>query len=122
MPEFGLRIEGPLDEWIEGLDQFAEDMERESADLWHGAVKAMFDRSQEVVHVQTGELKASGEFEVEVVDGEVVASVEYHAEHAVYEHARGGDHAFLQRAWEDTADEFEDRLEETFDRVVNRWR
>jgi HK97 gp10 family phage protein len=44
----------------------------------------VFDTSQELVPVDTGELKASGHMEVAQVGKQVFASISYDAEHSVY--------------------------------------
>lgn len=97
---------------------------------WKQATEAMFDASQEVVHVITGNLKASGRIEVTPELGAVVGEVAYGGEvgidrfvdYAEYEAARGGEHDYLLRAFLETEDQFMEAMGGIWDDVVVTWR
>lgn len=91
--------------------------------VWKQATDVMFDRSQQYAHVLTGENKASGEAEV---DSEgpttLVGRITYDSDHAIYEENRGGEHAFLGRAWEATEATFARALPLAWKAVVESWK
>jgi hypothetical protein len=99
-----------LEEWIGKLTRLAAEPSDVFEERWTDATKYMFDRSQSHVRVITGQLKSSGWWAVETDPTSVEATVAYDAPYAFYEHARGGDHAFLQLAYLDAEDRFEEAL------------
>lgn len=111
--------------WINGFEGMAGgDFAKEAVNEWTLATASLFDRSQDYVHVwhiNGGTLKRSGSYKVEATRRGVVGTVTYSADYAIYEHARGGSHAYLTRAWTATRSEFEDALTRAFERTVNSW-
>ena len=109
--------------WIRGFDRLPVEIMREVAEPWKQAADVMFDRSQQYAHVLTGENKASGvppEITFEAL--QVVATIEYTSDHAIYEERRGGSHAFLTRAFVATERLFESAMPEAWERLVASWR
>lgn len=82
---------------------------------WERATEVFYERTQEFVHVISGRLKSTGTHRVERHGDVIEGIVEYGGiaadgelvDYAIYEHARGGDHAFLDRGWESTSHTFE---------------
>jgi hypothetical protein len=105
-----IRISGELDEWIGKFTRLAAKPADVFEERWSDATRHMFDRSQAAVQVITGDLKASGWWDVEREPTSVEGTVAYDAPYAWYEHARGGDHAFLQQAWLASEDQFQEAL------------
>lgn len=123
MPGIEIQISRDWDRWIREFGQMAVTLPQEFVDEWQLAADLMYDRSQQYVHVITGQLKASGKPPVMSREGRnVVAAVEYTAPYAAYEERRGDTHGFLQRAYTDVESEFRSALGRGFDRVVRRWR
>lgn len=72
---------------------------------WEQANEIFFDRTQQYVHVITGDLKSSGRQRVVIEGGRLVGYVQYGdgtVDYAQAELDRGGDHDFLGRGWEAT--------------------
>lgn len=112
-----------LQGWIDGLS----DMERARArpeliGAWKVAGELMLDRTQQHVHVDTGDLKSSGSLSMFDESDGVVAEITYDAEYAIYENARGGDHAFMDRGFEESRDTFERALARGLEQVITSWR
>jgi len=123
MPGISIEISRQWDEWIRGMRAIGMTFPAELAQEWQLAADLMYDRSQQYVHVITGQLKGSGvPPRMSMERGNVVAEVEYTAPYAAFEERRGGTHSFLQRAYTDVEGEFTRALGRGFDRVVRRWR
>lgn len=115
---FEIRVSPELEGWI---DDFEELSSLEPSRLaWERATRMMYRRSQEVVHVITGELKASGSYEMAGDGDDIEGRVVYTAPQALFEELLGGDHAFLTRAHEDTQDKFDDAMMASWRRVFGR--
>jgi hypothetical protein len=117
-----ITVTGNYDRWIRGFEALPAQVRRASVREFDQANREFFEATQDVVHVITGELKRSGTGEVRTVGPDVVATVEYDAEYAIYEEARGGEHAFMTRGWEATEHLFADAMPEAFQNVVASWR
>ena len=112
-----------FEKWIVGMDRLPIELEGVVERPWRAAADVMFDRSQQYVHVITGELKSSGKAAaVKVGPGEVTAEIEYDAPYAIYEEQRGGSHAYLTRAFQSTSDLFEHALPKAWEELVATWR
>lgn len=89
--------------------------------MWQIAGDVMFDKSQQKVHVLSGDLKSSGRPAETKVEGlTVVAEIAYEAEHALFEFSRGGDHDALTRAFEETLKVFEKTLLAMMENAMRR--
>lgn len=118
----GLMISGELNRWIVGMAVASEAAAQVGKRRWQAATDVMFDRSQAYVHVISGELKASGYAEADVDGSDLHGMVIYEADHAMPEHDRGGEHAYLQLAANDTMELFEQALPGIWRDVVMAWR
>ena len=116
-----VNVSDSFERWAEGFSHLERDLLDEAKETWRDATEYMFSASQDYVHVLSGQLKASGVASVDVDAGEVVGRVEYLADYAIYEHARGGSHAFLQLAYLDAQSTFENALAETWERTTGNW-
>ena len=117
-----VKVSANYDRWIAGFRNLDREMATTGRRAWEAATDVMFDRSQSYAHVLTGENKASGHAEVLVEAGEFIGRIEYDSDHAIYENARGGEHAFIDRAWEATEAQFRDAIPEAWAEVVTSWR
>lgn len=113
-------IEG-LDDWIDGFEELSHGPSREMRDEWADASRNLFVVSQSLVHVVTGELKSSGSIDVDQHGSVFEMVLSYDADHAIYEHARGGSHAWMDRAWEVCQDDFAEALARGWVRTVESW-
>lgn len=111
--------------WAAGLRDGEKHVTAAAMVYWAAAGDVLFDRSQEYVHILSGNLKASGRqrtfktpqgvtFEVVYGGGEV--------DYAIYEIARGGDHDFLGRAVEVSTRIFDQAMVKIFDDAMERSR
>lgn len=111
------------DEWTRGFDRLPVEILAAVERPWQAAADLMFDKSQQFAHVLSGEMKASGEpAEVTIKPLEVVATIEYTSDHAIYEERRGGSHAYLTRAFAETSRMFEEALPAAWEALVVGWR
>jgi hypothetical protein len=114
-----------LDRWIAGFEATAKSRPSEEALLrWGQATEEMYDRSQEYVHIITGDLFLSGERDTAKSGWRLVGTVSYggpEAPYAEYEFGRGGDHDALLRAYVATHDTFEKTLAVIMEEEVQRW-
>ena len=122
-----------LDAWIAGFTELSRGPSDKMRAEWQAESEMMFADSQSFVHVRTGLLKGGSDglddarYEAPppsiTVDGdgdELSFLIEYPAPYAIYEHGRGGDHAFLTLAFART--DFPRALERGFSRTVAGWR
>lgn len=119
MGSIEITVSAELDRWIQGLGSTDVD---DASPEWKAAAEALYTRSQRYVHVITGRLQRSGRVDVRTQGREVHAEVIYDAPYAAFEHARGGEHAFLQRAYEATYDTFLRQLGKSLDNVAAQWK
>ena len=110
------------DRWVAGFGHLEAEMNATALRTFTQANEVFFDRSQANAHVLSGENRASGSASVHAVVGEILARVQYDSDHAIYEEARGGSHAFIGRAWEQTEVMFRGALPEAWGKVVSSWR
>jgi hypothetical protein len=92
--------------------------------FWELANEFFYAETQRLVHVISGDLKASGREEVHLEGVRVVGAVAYGDEQVVYaqyEIDRGGDHDFMGRAWEQSQATFQAVFGKSWDRVVAAW-
>jgi hypothetical protein len=127
MPTRSSRItieESGLDAWISGLEKFG-DADADAEIRWRQATEVFFDRSQQAVHVISGDLKGSGEMNtsrtLRTLVGEVVYGDTPECDYAAYEFARGGSHDALQIAYVATERVFEQTLAEIMEDEVASW-
>jgi hypothetical protein len=110
------------DRWMRGFAHLPQEAALAGRHKWEGATRQFFDATQSVVHVDTGALKASGTWDVIARGGELTGKVEYDAEYAEYENARGGPHAFMNRGWEQTESTFRAAMLGVWTEVVTKWK
>ena len=121
--EMEVTLSPVFDEWIDGWERFGEEYSDEVQDALHDALQQMYGFSQQFVHVITGELKASGHVVMRRPMGtEVEGSVIYDADYAIFEHQRGGEHAYLDRAYVAAGPAFDGILMAAWNGTVDRWR
>lgn len=126
-----VKISAEWDAWINGFDRLTDDIEAHAARTFEEAAEVMFSRSQTFAHVITGDMLSTGRVEVDEGRNEVEARVMYGGipgksgrivDYAAIENARGGSHAFLDRAWEATEAQFARALPAAWQAVTESWR
>lgn len=114
-------VPAKFDEWIAGLDDF--DPGEEVLAEWARAMELFYGHSQEVVHRITGALQESGDHDTQRdgrtrVVGELTYGGTPECDYAIYEHQRGGSHAFETIAFRMTRGDFERALADGLDKHV----
>ena len=122
----GMKIVTPANfqRWSLGARALPGGFRGVSGPLWQLANENFFSLTQQFVHVDSGELKASGREEVHLEGSRVVATVTYGNENVTYaqfEINRGGSHDYLGLAWEQSQGVFEEVFGKTWQRVVASW-
>lgn len=108
-------------DWIKGMATLPATAGVLGMAEMQAATDVFYDRSQQAVHVLTGHLKGSGDSRVFQESGQIVGEVEYTADYAGFENARGDDHAFMDSAWEASAQHFENMLPNLWGQIVATW-
>lgn len=116
-----VEISHDYDRWIRGFAEMEMGMSAAAHREWQAAIETMFDRSQDVVHVITGRLKASGSTRVWQEGHSIMGEIRYDTPYAEAEENRGGSHAYLHRALEATESRFEDALPHAFESMISSW-
>lgn len=119
-----IKVSSNWDRWIRGFDQLAPEVVQAANTDLRAVWETFFYRSQDRVHILTGALLGSGRLDVRQSGTEVVFEVTYGNEsvpYAEYEHRRGGSHAFLTLAWQETEGEFSQEFGKLFDNIVAKW-
>jgi hypothetical protein len=125
MPSARVRFTTPpqVKAWSRGMKDGEKHVFDAADTHWQAAADVLFDRSQQYVHVITGNLKASGRSRVYRLAKSTVAEIAYgggSVDYAGYEEARGGDHAYLSRAAEVTSQMFRVAMDLIFDDAMRR--
>jgi hypothetical protein len=119
-----IRVDG-LDKWIDGLDKFA-DPDAEDVAMWRAATDVFFAKTQDLVHIDSGDLKKSGRTDTREQGNRIVGEVEYggtpEVNYAVYEFRRGGAHDALLRGYLASQRHFQATLAEMLVKKVDRWK
>lgn len=108
-----------FDVWLASFAR-AADISVEAKVEWQQAMDILYGRSQELVHVVSGNLKASGRTDVVTEGLNVVGSLVYGDEtvdYALAEISRGGSHDYLTPAMTATQGMFEMAMIEVQKRV-----
>jgi hypothetical protein len=108
-----IRVPVQFDRWVDGLEGF--DPGPEVLAEWRDAMERFFSHSQETVHVISNDLRASGRHDTERtgatrVTGTLTYGGTAAVDYAAIEHERGGDHAWLTRAFAMSRRDFERAL------------
>lgn len=117
-----VKVSAEWGRWERGFGSVGPSLRTEGRRRWQAVTDVMFDRSQQYAHVLSGDNKASGSASTTASADELVGTIEYDSDHAIYEEARGGEHAFIGRAWEATEADFRRAMPETWEAVVKSWR
>lgn len=107
--------------WEAGMGNLGREVSDRGRTVWNAATDVMFDRSQQYAHVLSGDNKASGSAETVVEGTDLIGRITYDSDHAIYEEARGGEHAYIGRAWEATETMFRESLPKAWEEVVKSW-
>lgn len=118
------------DAWTEGFRDLPEEAPALLEAHWMIATELFFDRTQDAVHIQSGDLKDSGRSEVRVLKWSVIGDVIYGGtmgtegpvDYAQEENDRGGDHAYLNNAWPMAEYAFNRAMPAVWKEVVSGWR
>lgn len=92
------------------------------SEFWETATEVFFARTQQATHVITGDLRASGDMQVEADNSSITGTVTYgggNVDYAEYERQRGGTHDFFATSWEASAETFSAMMEQIYEAV---WR
>lgn len=119
---FSIEVPAQWQRWEAGFADLPAQLGRHAAACWDTAAAGFYEASQELAHIDTGEMKASGHHHTAIDGATVVAQLIYDSDHAIFEQARGGDHAFISRAWELTEPLFADALPAAFEAVLASWK
>lgn len=121
-----VKVSANYKRWIAGFAHLDQEAAEAAQTAWEAATDVFFDRSQQYVHVLSGDLKRSGQAEVQVTKGSLVGRLSYgndgDVDYAIYEEERGGTHAYLTRAWEATEAQFSRAFPEAWGKVVAGWK
>ena len=120
--EMEVRVSANWTRWERGFGDLGAEFEQAAEGLFAAAVEHMFDVSQRDVHVISGFLRSSGSVRHWRERGVLHAAIEYDAPYAVYEHARGGPHAFMDRAYDATQEQFGEAFPKAWEAVLASWR
>lgn len=125
------RVPVEFDQWIGGLEDF--DPGPDVLQEWSEAMERFYAHSQETVHVITNALRTSGRHSTEragrdrvegtLTYGGITVTVSRYSrprvvDYAIYEHQRGGDHAWITEAFRLSRRGFERALADGIDRHV----
>jgi hypothetical protein len=109
--------------WTRGFAVLPAEAAAVAQETFDLALDVYYGATQEVVHVITGHLKASGHVEKMASLGtSIEGAVVYDAEYAQIENDRGGTHAFMDIGWERAQSTFDAVLPAAWVTVVNSWR
>ena len=124
MASDGIRLDvsSELGAWIDGFEELGNGPSDEMVESWRIAADELFAKADSIVHVITGQLKASGSVSVDQEGFSLSAVLLYAADYAVYEHERGGAHSWIDLAWAESQDGFKDALVDGFVRTVRSWK
>lgn len=117
-----IKISANYERWIRGFDNVGLEVQVAGERRWKQATEVLYDRTQSFVHVLSGDLKDSGDVEMEMGAGQLIGRVAYDMPYAAAEEARGGSHAYLARGWQATENVFARALPEAWGDVVATWR
>lgn len=107
--------------WRDGFERLPDDAATEGVRQLRVATDLFFSKTQQFVHVLSGDLKASGDSAVVREGDEVHGEVEYTEPYAQIEEDRGGEHAYMSRGWEAAADAYETAMGRVWSEVVGGW-
>jgi hypothetical protein len=108
--------------WERGFRYLVPELLALGLPSWSAATSAFFEATQSVVHVITGELRASGTMSAHEQGGDIIGTVEYTAPYARYEFRRGGSHDAMTRGWEIAQERFRSAMGSMWHEVVATWR
>lgn len=116
-----IRVPVEFDRWIEGMEDL--DPSREVLAEWDQAMELFYGHSQETVHRISGALQESGRHDTGLTGrtectGDLVYGGTPECDYAVYEHRRGGDHAWLTLAFAMSRRDFEKALADGLDKHI----
>lgn len=116
-------VPSEIDRWAKAFGRTPEVTAQAAERNWTKAVEGLYKQSQAYVHIDTWELRESGGYGVDMEEGGLYADgwVEYDAPHALIEHDRGGDHAYLQIAYEMVSGRLPLYQQAVFDEVIKSW-
>lgn len=105
---FTVDVSDEIERWTSGLGRLA-DVSGGKAE-WRAANDVFFSKTQQYVHVISGDLRTSGVLDVNDVGPTIVATITYGGvegtqgpvDYAAEEIARGGDHDFIGKAFGET--------------------
>jgi len=117
-----VQVSSEWDRWVAGFASLPGELLQQGRVFWGAALGAFYDTSQDLAHIDTGEMKGSGHYQMTASGTELVAELVYDSDHALFEEARGGDHAFISRSWELSEPAFAEALPATFELVIKSWR
>lgn len=117
-----IQVDPQWGRWVAGFAGLGEALLRTGRAAWEAANEAFYDTTQDLAHVDTGDMKRSGARQVVQAGEDLVAEVSYDEVPTIFEEARGGDHAFLSNSWERCEPVFAEALPAAFELVVASWR
>lgn len=108
-----IRVPIEFDRWIDGLEDF--DPGPEVLAQWRDAMERFYGHSQETVHVISNALRESGTHDTQRagrdrVEGTLTYGGTAEVDYAMYEHDRGGEHAWITEAFRRSRRDFERAL------------
>lgn len=113
-----------LDEWIDGLANMGTPGDDAVAE-WREATEVFYDRTQAATHVLSGDLKASGRYDVRTEGRQIVGTVTYGGtelvDYAQWEFMRGGNHDALTVGFAQARDEFIEATTRAVDAEIDSW-
>lgn len=116
--------------WIAGFQTMPVVMARAIESQWAIATDLLLDRSQDAIHVISGDLKTSGRADSRLEGTTVVGEVTYGGvmgtegmvDYAMEEEDRGGEHAYLALGWSQAESAFSKAMPVAWSEVIAGWR
>ena len=117
-------IEG-IDGWIDGLNRLGDRVGDKQVDAWQQATERMYDRTQQFVHILSGDLIASGRHSLERGRRDITGMVTYGGtkacDYAIFEFARGGSHDALNLGFVANIPVFEQAIVDGIAAEIDSW-
>jgi hypothetical protein len=108
---------------IKLFDELPDTLADEAVTVWRVAIELFYDKTQQIIHVDSGDLKRSGKATLRRNKLSVVGTVSYgdnEVDYAIYEEERGGSHAFMARAYEMTQSTFQAAMPQIWQNAIRR--
>lgn len=123
-------VPAQFEAWVSGFQSMPGDFMRVAEDHWAVAMDLFFDRTQDAIHIVSGDLKASGRSAVRREGNNIVGELTYGGvmgtkgmvDYAMEEEDRGGEHAYISIGWQQAQASFDRAMPMMWEEVIAGWR